>query len=444
MKKSHKISLPIVSLVLVILITACQSGEPIAETQGSVGEVFHFVTTQGPVEYALAPTQSVSSLPAMNAFPTMSPEALNAAWVDSVYSYKDLYKPAIAIGQSLLELNEQLPEDQRILPLVDIQGQEIKFDGKRTVLVLGVPGCPPCEEVFPLIKAWANEIGDNTQIVYAVRGRNIDDFIQRLDELKNVRIVNDSDTRLAAALSARAAPSLFLISDDATILWRMTGFFPQHGLELDKVIRQFAASQELNTYYWEANFTDPEAVPNILLPDQNGTQQEVSNVLAGNPTLILFLRNECPECKEIMPPVFEIAKNYSDEDLQLLIILDYFTDEERDRALNYYSTQKVEANPVAKAFLERVDDPETGIEYYSQFLGKGEIQTQLLLDPDSQLSIFWAVTGVPFALLTDRDGTVVDYLPFVWFSQTLEETPTVSPTLEVLKYMLDEILNNSG
>jgi len=300
MNTSRKIWILIISLALLMVIVACGSRESTTETQGSEGEVFNIVTTQGPVMYALEPTQNGSSLPTINALPTMSSEDLNATWVNSVYSYQELYKPAISIGQSLLEVNEKLPEEQQIYPLVDVQGSEVKLAGRRTILILGVPGCPPCEEEFPLIKNWANDLGDDLQIIYAVRGRNIDTFIQRLEELKNVRIINDSNTVLAAALSARAAPTIFLIGDDETIRWRMTGFFPQHGLELDKVVRQFAANQDLDTYYWEANFNDPETIPNIVLTDQNGTQQKVSQIIAGKPTLILFLRNNCPECKEIM------------------------------------------------------------------------------------------------------------------------------------------------
>jgi len=355
--------------------------------------------------------------------------------LEDVYTSKQLYAPPLEIGQDITAaLNEIIQEHG---PIKDRDGRKITFQGRRTVLILGVAECPPCEHQMPLIRQWAAEL-TGLQLVYAARGKTTDQLVQPLRGTGNIRLVDDGDKRLAATLQARAGPTTFLIDEAGIILWRMTGFFPWHGGELDRVVRQFADGRAIETHYWESNFDRPGTPPPLSLTDEAQQLVDLRQALAGQPSLMLFLRSHCAECREITPHVLDLAEARQAEGLQVILVLDSLSEEERKRAADYLHSNSLDEE--AATLFGQSHDPSDDLRYLIELKQSYSVSIQVLLDPESRLATFWTIPAVPFALFIDREGQVKDFLPFFWFALTETERPSAAPTLTVMAKLLDDLL----
>lgn len=367
--------------------------------------------------------------------PTLAPTEIARLMIEDVYASKQLYAPPLGIGEDIAATLHKTIEEQG--PIQDLDGREIAFRGQRTALILGIAGCPPCEEQLPLIQQWAAEL-TGLQLVYAARGKTTDQLLQPLRGMGKVRLIDDGNKRLAATLQARVGPTTFLIDEAGIIRWRMTGFLPWHGGELDRVVRQFAAGQVIETYYWESNFDQPGKLPSLPLTDETQQPVDLPRVLVGHFSLLLFLQSRCAECREIAPAVLDLAEARRAEGLQVVLVLDSFSEEERRRAADYLSSHQMDEQ--AAALFNQPHDPSDDLHYLVELKRSYAVAIRALLDPESRLSTFWTIGGAPFALFIDREGQVRDFLPFFRFALTETEPPSVAPTLAVLEKLLDDLL----
>lgn len=67
------------------------------------------------------------------------------------------------------------------------------------------------------------------------------------------------------------------------------------------------------------NFKIGAVVPNIVLPDVNGKQTELSKINSGK-VLIVFYASWCPHCKDLLPKLNELKKSQSGNKLEVLAI----------------------------------------------------------------------------------------------------------------------------
>jgi len=351
-----------------------------------------------------------------------------------VYADKALYVPALNVGEPI-PLDDLLKDG----PIVDTAGREVSFKGSRTLLILGLAECPACKQQLPLLYKWSTDL-DNLQIVYSVRGADISAFTKLLERAGNLRIVHDKMNRLASALQARGAPTVFLIDEEAVIRWRMTGFSLWYAQELDKVVRQFDSGGSITTDYWERNYNDRTELPPLPLLDRLGHSVDLSDVIDGSPTIIVYLRDKCPQCREIAPKVVKLINQYADTGIHLVFVLDYLSENERHRALEYIQDYSPDVPDKLVSLLEHPGDISDDLSYFSQLTEDGDGRMYLLLDPESRLSASFAIPAAPFALFINARGEVEDFLPFFWFSASESDVPTVLPTLDVMTDLINKLL----
>lgn len=61
------------------------------------------------------------------------------------------------------------------------------------------------------------------------------------------------------------------------------------------------------------------AVPNIIIPDSDGKQLELSKINS-NKTLIIFYASWCPHCQTLLPQIFNVYKNQKEKKFEVLAV----------------------------------------------------------------------------------------------------------------------------
>ncbi|OGP66951.1 MAG: hypothetical protein A2170_13570 [Deltaproteobacteria bacterium RBG_13_53_10] len=133
---------------------------------------------------------------------------------------------------------------------------------------------------------------------------------------------------------------------------------------------------------------DKKTVPNISLESLNGGKVELKNVIKGKVVFLNFWATWCGPCKEEMPSMEALYKQYKDKDFIFLTIsVDY------------------EGLPPVKAFIE-----------------KTRYTFPVLLDPKNDTLDLFAVTRIPTTFIIDREGRMIGLAlgPRNWKSPEVE------------------------
>jgi peroxiredoxin len=111
--------------------------------------------------------------------------------------------------------------------------------------------------------------------------------------------------------------------------------------------------------------------PDFVLEDLNGQEFKLSN-RRGHPVLIVFSTTWCTYCRERIPYLKEIYKNYTNRGLEMINI-----------------------------------DIQESHERVSRFASDYQLPYNVLLDADGAVSRTYGVQGVPTIILVDKDGKIV-------------------------------------
>ena len=114
--------------------------------------------------------------------------------------------------------------------------------------------------------------------------------------------------------------------------------------------------------------------PDFALPDLEGREMKLSEVLAGGPVIVDFWATWCKPCIKAFPELQEILDDYRDCGLRVLAV--------------------------------SIDGPRSSSRVKSLMASKGNT-FDVLLDPSQRVARKFHVTSIPRTVLIDRDGTVV-------------------------------------
>jgi thiol-disulfide isomerase/thioredoxin len=118
---------------------------------------------------------------------------------------------------------------------------------------------------------------------------------------------------------------------------------------------------------------DKKTVPNITLMDLKGGNVELKNVIKGKVVFLNFWATWCGPCKEEMPSMEALYKEYKEKNFIFLTIsVDY------------------EGLPPVKAFIERT-----------------RYTFPVLLDPKNDTLDLFAVSRIPTTFIIDKEGRMI-------------------------------------
>ncbi len=115
--------------------------------------------------------------------------------------------------------------------------------------------------------------------------------------------------------------------------------------------------------------------PDFILQDINGEEVGLKD-FKEKTVLLLFWATWCPHCKEEIPKLKDIYKNYKDKDFDILAI--------------------------------SVDD---NLEKLKKFVEKNKIQYKVLFDKETAIARLYGVMGVPAHFVVDKKGNGYFYGP---------------------------------
>jgi thiol-disulfide isomerase/thioredoxin len=118
---------------------------------------------------------------------------------------------------------------------------------------------------------------------------------------------------------------------------------------------------------------DQKKVPNISLESLRGGNVELKNVIKGKVVFLNFWATWCGPCKEEMPSMEALYKQFKDKDFVFLTV-----------SVDYEGL-----NPV-KAFID-----------------KNQYTFPVLLDPKSDTLDLFAVTRIPTTFIIDKEGRMI-------------------------------------
>ena len=125
--------------------------------------------------------------------------------------------------------------------------------------------------------------------------------------------------------------------------------------------------------------------PDFILQDINGEEVGLKD-FKEKTVLLLFWATWCPHCKEEIPKLKDIYKNYKDKDFDILAI--------------------------------SVDD---NLEKLKKFVEKNKIQYKILFDKETEIARLYGVMGVPAHFVVDKEGNGYFYGPDINAAMSMVE-----------------------
>lgn len=144
-----------------------------------------------------------------------------------------------------------------------------------------------------------------------------------------------------------------------------------------------AAAVALTLHFGRAGQRSGYTAPDFALPDLEGRVHSLSEY-AGNVVFLNVWATWCPPCREEMPSMERLYRQYASQGLVMLAV-------------------------------SEDEGPKDQVEAFVRSLG---LSFPILLDPEGKIPKAYGVTGYPETFLIDRSGRIVDHTigPEHWFS----------------------------
>ena len=195
--------------------------------------------------------------------------------------------------------------------LADLEGEKVSFAallgrGKPVLLLFTEPTCGACEPLHPDVAQWQREHAGRLTVVPVSRG-HLEANRLRSTEHGIRGVLMQADREVWTAYLATGTPSAVLVSNDGKIASPLA-----------------AGAGEIRKLVTRSTLPPPvkkgEPVPPLKLPDLDGETRDLSVLLRGHPTMVLFWSTTCGFCQQMLADIKDWELTRGADAPELLVI----------------------------------------------------------------------------------------------------------------------------
>lgn len=304
--------------------------------------------------------------------------------------------------QPAIEVGELLPFDS----LIDMEGEKLELSLKKSVLVVGSPNCPNCENLaFPLVE-WARTHRELQFIFLSKGGEERDSFPRAFfaeDQIPSLRLVLDPNRQISESLKAYRVALILFIAEGRVVLKRVV-FSTSEWKELGLALEGFVKSDDL-TEYLTYELRKGEKPPTITLSGRRLFEE-----FSRKETLLFFLYGTSPISKEFLKNFLFSSRGI--RDFRLIVVFVPFNEEASLKAIEFaqhFGLRELELGLKRSIVKKDAFFSFEEARVMTEKEGKGVL---ILKDVEGLLDKRWSILVNPILLWFGTEGNLRHLIPY--------------------------------